>query len=92
MDELELVSLLAINPGWSGQKVLPSTERGLAEARELIDDWGIVLEVDGDMTKGNIEHVAKLGADFVVSGNAIYDGVAPLDNARYLLEAVRNRP
>jgi ribulose-phosphate 3-epimerase len=92
LDELELIFLLAINPGWGGQKFLPSTERRLAEARELIGDREILLEVDGGITKSNIEHVATLGANLVVSGSAIYDGVAPLDNARYMLEAVRNAP
>jgi ribulose-phosphate 3-epimerase len=89
LDELELIFLLAVNPGWGGQKFLPSTERRLAAARELIGDREILLEVDGGITKANIEHVATLGADLVVSGSAIYDGVAPLDNARYMLDVVR---
>jgi ribulose-phosphate 3-epimerase len=89
IDELELIFLLAVNPGWGGQKFLPSTERRLAAARELIGDREILLEVDGGITKANIEHVATLGADLVVSGSAIYDGVAPLDNARYMLDVVR---
>jgi ribulose-phosphate 3-epimerase len=89
LDQLELIFLLAINPGWGGQKFLPSTEGRLAEARELIDDREILLEVDGGITKDNIGHVATLGADLIVSGSAIYDGAAPLDNARYMLDAVR---
>jgi ribulose-phosphate 3-epimerase len=89
LDELELVFLLAINPGWGGQKFLPSTERRLAAARAMIGDREILLEVDGGVTKANIDHVATLGADLVVSGSAIYDGVAPLDNARFMLDAVR---
>ena len=89
LDELELIFLLAVNPGWGGQKFLPSTERRLAEARQLIGDREILLEVDGGITRKNIEHVATLGADLVVSGSAIYDGVAPLDNARFMLDVVR---
>jgi ribulose-phosphate 3-epimerase len=88
LDELELVFLLAINPGWGGQKFLPSTEGRLAAVREMIGDREILLEVDGGVTKANIEHIATLGADVVVSGSAIYDGVAPLDNARFMLDAV----
>ena len=87
LDELELIFLLAINPGWGGQKFLPSTERRLAAVRKMIGDREI-LEVDGGITKANIEHVATLGANLIVSGSAIYDGVAPLDNARFMLEAV----
>jgi ribulose-phosphate 3-epimerase len=78
-----------VNPGWGGQKFLPSTEARLARAREIIGGREILLEVDGGITKANIEHVATLGADLIVSGSAIYDGVAPGDNARYMLEAVR---
>ncbi|MGA3353294.1 MAG: ribulose-phosphate 3-epimerase [Acidimicrobiales bacterium] len=88
LDELELVFLLAVNPGWGGQKFLPSTEARLARARDIIGGREILLEVDGGITKANIEHVATLGADIIVSGSAIYDGVAPGENARYMLEAV----
>ena len=88
LDELELIFILAVNPGWGGQKFLPATQGRLAKAREMIGDREILLEVDGGITKTNIEHVATLGADLIVSGSAIYDGVAPLDNARYMLDAV----
>ena len=89
LDEVDVIFLLAINPGWGGQKFLPSTERRLAAARRMIGDREILLEVDGGITKANIDHVATLGADLIVSGSAIFDGVAPLDNARYMLDAVR---
>jgi ribulose-phosphate 3-epimerase len=89
LDELELVFLLAVNPGWGGQRFLPSTAKRLATAREMIGDRDILLEVDGGITKANIDHVATLGADLVVSGSAIFDGVAPLENARFMLEALR---
>lgn len=91
LDELELVFLLAINPGWGGQKFLPGTAKRLAAAREMIGDREVLLEVDGGITKANIGHVATLGADLVVSGSAIFDGVAPLDNARFMLDAVHKR-
>ena len=89
LDELELLLVLAVNPGWSGQSFIPSTERRLAEARALVDGREIVLAVDGGITKANVEHVASLGVDLIVTGSAVYDGVAPADNARALLEAVR---
>lgn len=92
IDDLELLLLLAINPGWGGQKFLPRTAERLAAARGLIAGRDIVLGVDGGITKANIEQVATLGADLVVSGSAIFDGVAPLENARYMLGAVRGRP
>jgi ribulose-phosphate 3-epimerase len=76
LDELEYVLVLGINPGWSGQAFLPGTEHRLARMRELIDASGrrILLGVDGGVTRGNIDTIAALGTDIIVSGSAIFDG------------------
>ena len=89
LDELELLLVLAVNPGWSGQQFIPATERKLQHARELIGDREIALAVDGGITKENAEHIASLGVDVIVTGSAVFDGVAPADNARRMLDAVR---
>ena len=89
LDDLELLLLLAINPGWAGQTFIPGTGQRVAAARELIAGREVVLGVDGGITKANIDHVASLHPDLVVSGSAIFDGLAPRENARYLLEALR---
>jgi ribulose-phosphate 3-epimerase len=88
LDELELLLLLAVNPGWGGQSFIPSTERRIAEARSLVTDREIVLAVDGGITKANVERVASLGADLIVTGSAVYDGTAASDNARAMRDAV----
>jgi ribulose-phosphate 3-epimerase len=88
LDELELVLLLAVNPGWSGQSFIPATERRVAEARELVASRKIVVAVDGGITKANVERVASLGVDLIVTGSAVYDGVAPAQNARAMREAL----
>jgi ribulose-phosphate 3-epimerase len=89
LDELELVLVLAVNPGWSGQSFLPSTERRVAELRGLIAGRQIVVAVDGGITKANVEHVASLGVEVIVTGSAVYDGIAPAENARTMLEAAK---
>jgi ribulose-phosphate 3-epimerase len=89
LDELELLLVLAVNPGFGGQSFLPSTERRLAEARALVAGREIVVAVDGGITKANAGRVASLGVDLIVTGSAVYDGVAPADNARAMVEAVR---
>jgi ribulose-phosphate 3-epimerase len=91
LDELELVLVLAVNPGWGGQSFIPSTERRIAEARALVAGREILVAVDGGITKANVEHVASLGVNLIVAGSAVYDGVAPAANARALLETVRAR-
>jgi ribulose-phosphate 3-epimerase len=89
LDELELVLVLAVNPGWRGQEFIASTERRLVEARRLVGEAQIVVAVDGGITKANVERVARLGVELIVTGSGVYDGVAPRDNARAMLEAVR---
>jgi ribulose-phosphate 3-epimerase len=89
LDELELVLVLAVNPGWSGQSFISSTERRIAEARRLVEGREVVVAVDGGITKANVEHVASLGVDLIVTGSAVYDGVAPAENAQTMLEAAK---
>jgi ribulose-phosphate 3-epimerase len=88
LDELELILVLAVNPGWGGQAFIPATERRLAEVCELVAGREIVVAVDGGVTKANVGWVASLGVDLIVTGSAVYDGIAPEQNARVMLEAV----
>jgi ribulose-phosphate 3-epimerase len=90
LDELEYVLVLAINPGWGGQVFIDATARRLARARELIAASGrqILLGVDGGVTRNNIQRVAAMGADIIVSGSAIFDGGDVRANASLMLEAL----
>jgi ribulose-phosphate 3-epimerase len=87
LDELELVLVLAIDPGWSGQTFIPATEERVALVRSLVEGREIVVAVDGGVTKANVESVASLGVDLIVTGSAVYDGVSPVENARAMLES-----
>lgn len=91
LDEVELILILAVNPGWGGQKFNPSTFGRIAKARQLIGNIGkkIILGVDGGITRDNICEIAGTGADLIVTGSAVFDGKAPEANARFMLEAVR---
>jgi ribulose-phosphate 3-epimerase len=91
LGDVEYVLVLAVNPGWGGQGFIPSTETRLAEARRMIERSGreILLGVDGGVTRANIERVAGLGADIIVSGSAIFDGGDAAANAAFMLERVR---
>ncbi len=76
LDEVDLILVLAIDPGWSGQSFLPTTPERVGRVRQLIDaaDHPILLGVDGGVTKANIEEVAALGVDLIVTGSAVFDG------------------
>ena len=89
LDYVDMVTLLAINPGWGGQKFIPATLQRLAETKQLIADRKILLCVDGGITRNSIADVAKAGADMVVTGSAVFDGKAPMENAKFMLNVMR---
>jgi ribulose-phosphate 3-epimerase len=90
LDELEFILLLAVNPGWGGQKYIPATTGRIARVQTMIANSGknIILGVDGGITKENIAEVASTGADVIVTGSAVFDGKTPEANARFMLGAV----
>lgn len=75
MDKLDVILLMSVNPGFGGQKFIPSTLRKLKKVRKLIDDSGhrIRLEVDGGVGVNNIGKIAEAGADMFVAGSAIFN-------------------
>ncbi len=91
LDELDFVLLLAVNPGWGGQKFIPATFKRIARTKQMITDSGreILLGVDGGITKSNIAEVARTGVDLIVTGSAVFDRKTPEENARFMLEAVK---
>ncbi len=74
MDKMDMLLLMSVNPGFGGQKFIPSTLDKLKEARQLIDASGynVRLEVDGGVGVNNIAEVAAAGADTFVAGSAIF--------------------
>jgi ribulose-phosphate 3-epimerase len=74
MEKLDLILLMSVNPGFGGQKFIPSTLGKLQQVRQLITASGrdIRLEVDGGVTADNIAEIAAAGADMFVAGSAIF--------------------
>ncbi|MGB1403380.1 MAG: ribulose-phosphate 3-epimerase [Porticoccaceae bacterium] len=74
MDKMDMLLLMSVNPGFGGQKFIPSTLEKLKQARQLIDSSGydIRLEVDGGVGVNNIAEIAAAGADTFVAGSAIF--------------------
>ena len=75
MDKLDMVLLMAVNPGFGGQRFIDGTLHKLRDARRLIDDSGhpVRLEVDGGVNVANIRAIADAGADTFVAGSAIFN-------------------
>ena len=74
IDKVDMVLLMSVNPGFGGQKFIPSALDKLREARRMIDESGleIRLEIDGGVKVDNIGEIAAAGADTFVAGSAIF--------------------
>ena len=74
IEKVDMVLLMSVNPGFGGQKFIPSALDKLREARKLIDASGleIRLEIDGGVKVDNIGEIAAAGADTFVAGSAIF--------------------
>jgi len=74
LDELDLVMLMSVNPGFGGQSFIESSLEKITKLRQMLDavnpEAGI--EVDGGISPKNIERVAKAGANIFVAGSAVY--------------------
>lgn len=75
LDKVDLILVMSVNPGFGGQKFIPTALQKLARLRRMIDESGydIRLEVDGGVTVDNIAEVARAGADMFVAGSAIFN-------------------
>ena len=89
MDKVDMILLMSVNPGFGGQKFIPSTLDKLKQARARIDahyektGHQIWLEVDGGVNAQNIVDIARAGADTFVAGSAIFGSPKEGDQNRY---------
>ena len=75
LDDIDLVLIMSVNPGFGGQSFIHSCLDKIAQVREMIDSSGkdIRLEVDGGINKETIGLASKAGADIFVAGSAIFN-------------------
>jgi len=92
IDQLDLILIMSVNPGFGGQSFIPGALKKIGQVRRLIEQSGrdIRLEVDGGIKADNIRAVADAGADTFVAGSAIFgqaDYKAAIDSMRARLAA-----
>ncbi|MBK1617677.1 ribulose-phosphate 3-epimerase [Lamprobacter modestohalophilus] len=85
LDNVDMVLLMSVNPGFGGQSFIPSALDKLREARAMIDASGrdIRLEIDGGVKVDNIAEIKAAGADTFVSGSGIFGKGQDSDPNRY---------
>ena len=94
IDQLDMVLLMSVNPGFGGQSFIPQTLEKLSAVRKLIDSKELHtrLEIDGGVKIDNIREIASAGADTFVAGSAIFNTAnykSTIDKMRSELEKVK---
>ena len=79
LDEIDMVCLMGVFPGFSGQKLIKNTTQRLKELRKLIDKnkSNTLIQIDGGVDLSNIKELASAGADILVSGSCIFSSENP---------------
>ena len=88
IDQLDMVLLMSVNPGFGGQSFIPSSLEKLRVVRKMIDDKKLNtrLEIDGGVKTDNIRDIASAGADTFVAGSAIFN----TDNYKSTIDSMRS--
>jgi len=91
LDQVDLILIMTVNPGWGGQKFIPQMSRKISKVKEMVDASGlnIEIEVDGGITGENAAVVRKAGATILVSGSYVFakkekrDGIESLRKGKW---------
>jgi len=74
LDEVDMIVIMAVNPGFGGQKFIPNVVDKIAEAKEMIGTREIEILVDGGVTPENARTCVDAGATILVAGSAVFNG------------------
>jgi len=77
LDDLDLILVMTVNPGFGGQKFIPACLEKIRRINAMIGDRPIDLEVDGGVTAENAGAIAAAGANWLVAGSAVFKGGEP---------------
>ena len=89
IDDVDLVLVMSVNPGFGGQKFIPESLNKIRQVRALIGSRPIDLQVDGGVTEHNAKALGDAGADLYVAGTSVFSGNDPKTYAGRIA-AIRN--
>jgi ribulose-phosphate 3-epimerase len=89
LDQVDMVLLMTVNPGFGGQKYIPYCTQKIRRLKAMISERGldIPIEVDGGINSSTIREVLDAGADICVAGSAVFGGDAA-ENVKEFLKVM----
>ena len=88
-NELDLVCLMSVNPGFGGQSFIERTYAKTRALRAMLEEEGaseVLIEIDGGVGKGNAKALVEAGANVLVAGSSVFRAEDPMEAARQLAE------
>lgn len=79
LQDIDLVCMMSVNPGFGGQEFIPQTIQKIKELRKLITERNldVKIEIDGGVTLVNAKEIVEAGADVLVTGNTVFGSPDP---------------
>ena len=86
LQDIDLVCIMSVNPGFGGQKFIPHTIEKIKQLRKMIDERGlkVLIEIDGGVTLENAPSIVAAGADVLVAGNTVFKSADPVSTISLL--------
>ena len=80
LQDIQVVNLMSVNPGFGGQTFIPHTIEKIKQLRKLIDEKGfdVLIEIDGGVTLDNAASIVQAGADVLIAGSTVFNSIDPI--------------
>jgi len=81
LEDIDLVCMMSVNPGFGGQKFIENTYKKVIELREMANEINpkLKIEIDGGVNQGNAPALLEAGADVLVAGNFVFSSANPFE-------------
>ena len=89
LNDVDMVLVMSVEPGFGGQKLIPHTVDKVRELRKIVDDnnFNVIIEIDGGINLDNVESIVNAGADWIVAGSAVFKDDSS-SNTRAFIEKI----
>jgi ribulose-phosphate 3-epimerase len=93
LGDVDMILLMTVNPGFGGQRFIPSVMPKIRDCRRLLDGLrpSVLLQVDGGVHRGTIDELAAAGVDVFVAGSAVFANGAYTENIKILKDRMTVR-